>query len=858
MRKYLLLFFLSFSCFAQSNMSGGLILSGNNHRVGLNTEGVANKTEIYYNPESIIEFNNNFAISIDFFSINPTNYGPYFAANSKNFELLLLNVNNASTDNISIELIINGNLIINIPYNKKDLYWGNWHHLYLKLDIIKNKVYLKLDKNNYEANCNLPKHFEFIFTSGATKGYECISAAIKDFKLYNYKNNVVHHWELKEYGGTATYDKIGHIKANVVNPIWLLKKHGDWEEVLKLNLEESKYAGFAFDENLQRIIFVSKSYIYYYYILKDKVEKVKLNSSAPPNSVYVFNNVTNKLYASYCGGESEVAVYDERKRTWSKTDISKDFEQHYYWAAWFNNTLNGDLLFLGGYGWYKFSNLLQKYDFITKKWVINNTKGDFFAPRNALTVGASEFNNKIYLFNGYGNKSGKQDLGTYTFNDLYLFNFADSSYKKLWGFQNKEQKYVFLSNLFFDTDVNKLFVLGLYANTTSPSFYAAKMKTKSFSLFEICRTKPEVTLFNTYFNPDTNFVPGNIFFSKNSKQLFLVMHNYDQSNFMVSLYKIQTPLISGYMKDEFESALIPFWKKYYLDKIGTWSFFIFISFFAAYTIRKRAKIRNKSTELEPDDQKKIIFTPLDTTISPEIVEVKYNIKVFGNLELIDKSGKNIASGLSSKLTQLFLIILLNSKRNGQGITSEKLSLILWPDSDAQQQKNSRNTSITRLRNYLKDIEGLEINFTNNFWIIDSKFCDFFEFRYLSKYLEKSQSLDLGLITRFMDIVSENVLLTDSDYEWLDSAKSLIHQKIVQISCKILDSGITENDSLLTLKLTDAILCRDLLNENALKIKLATLKKMERLSAAQIAYNTFAKNYKEILNKDFPVEFSLLF
>lgn len=854
----LLLNILFFShCFAQQKIQGGLLFSGNELHFGFKTVKIWNRTAIYYNPDNVIEFKNNFAISFDFFSYDPLNFGPYFNAISGNDEIKLININAGTEDKVQIELIINSNIVITIPVDKKELYWNNWHYVYLKFDIDKNKIHVEFDKNKYDAYFKLPKVFRFHFSSGAKEGEECVAAAIKDFKLYNSKNEVVHHWALQEYGGTVTYDKIGHIKANVVNPTWLLKKHSEWEKVFEVVVENQSTQLPAFQpityNNIDDIIIIpdNNSFLYYY-VQSGKLERQQIKSASYKNNILIYNNVTNQLLSTYRGGEGEVATFNEMTKKWDKIETAKDFEKHYYFNSTFIDPLRGDLLMLGGYGWYKYSNKLQKYNYRNKSWEVIKTSGDYFIPRYYSVIGKSPDPNKIYIFSGFGNNRGRQELGFLQLMDLYELDLATYTFKKYWGSNEKKIKYNFLPHLYFDSVSKEIYAFGFNCNGLLDHIPFGNESVGEILMFRFGKNSKGIQLFNSFQNPDSTNFPCDVFYSEKTRQIFLIMIKKEGEKIEYSVYKMQAPPLSGVDEEQMQAALIPFWEKYHL--VGVSIFVLsagFIGISGIFLFRQRRKYVQKKINTGNGTNNLAQDIPVLFAGRDYLQDiVKYNVRAFGNLTIINKEGIDISASISKKLKEMFALILLNSRHNGKGITSEKLSTFLWPDSDYHQQKNSRNSAIVKLRSLLKEVEGLEILFENNFWVVKSEFCDYLKAQVLLNEIKASEYKNEKCLSEYLTIVKSGILLADLDYEWLDQIRAAYLQKIISFGLKIINGNHISRDSELAIELADAILIRDSINEQALKLKLEALIKMGRVPESQRVFTGFTKAYKEITNCEF--------
>lgn len=103
------------------------------------------------------------------------------------------------------------------------------------------------------------------------------------------------------------------------------------------------------------------------------------------------------------------------------------------------------------------------------------------------------------------------------------------------------------------------------------------------------------------------------------------------------------------------------------------------------------------------------------TVEEEIshaLKIQNSVYLLGDFFVYDKNGRDITHLFSPKIKQLFILILLNSK-NLEGISSKKISSILWPDKDLAKTKNIRGVTFNHLRNAISDIDGLELTFSGD-------------------------------------------------------------------------------------------------------------------------------------------------
>lgn len=233
------------------------------------------------------------------------------------------------------------------------------------------------------------------------------------------------------------------------------------------------------------------------------------------------------------------------------------------------------------------------------------------------------------------------------------------------------------------------------------------------------------------------------------------------------------------------------------------------------------------------------------------------IQLFGDFKVLDKNGYDITGQFTPKLKQLFLIILLYSQRNKNGISTRELTDILWMGHSSQSAKNSRGVTIRKLRLILELLDSIHIHFNVDRWSMTfggSVYCDYVDCLNLLKR-ENVHDTDFNL--NFYYIIQEGELFKGDSYDWLDDFKGFIGNNIVDILLKFIHELTIENDSELILKLTDRILITDPVNDQALAFKLKILIKQDNYNLSRFTFDRFCILYEEMYGEKFKVKFEEL-
>ncbi|HLN72591.1 MAG: LamG-like jellyroll fold domain-containing protein [Methylococcaceae bacterium] len=233
------------------------------------------------------------------------------------------------------------------------------------------------------------------------------------------------------------------------------------------------------------------------------------------------------------------------------------------------------------------------------------------------------------------------------------------------------------------------------------------------------------------------------------------------------------------------------------------------------------------------------------------------IQLFGDFKVLDRDGKDITSLFTPKLKQLFMIILLYSQRNKNGISTKELTDILWMGHSSQSAKNSRGVTMRKLRLLLESLDTVQIQFHVDRWSMafgGQVYCDYVECVSLLKR-EKVHDSDFNL--RFYHIIQEGELFKGESYDWLDDFKGFIGNNIVDILLKFINELSFQNDTELILSLADRILESDPVNDQALSHKLKALIRLNNYNLAKFTFDRFGGLYEEMYGEKFKVKFEEL-
>jgi two-component SAPR family response regulator len=266
-----------------------------------------------------------------------------------------------------------------------------------------------------------------------------------------------------------------------------------------------------------------------------------------------------------------------------------------------------------------------------------------------------------------------------------------------------------------------------------------------------------------------------------------------------------------------------------------------------YFRRRKAKATQKQAK------------PVENLAKPAQHQEK--IHCFGGLKVINPEGAEVSQKFSPKIKQLFILILLNSVNGQKGISTSKLSGILWPGMSTQNAKNTRGTNIQNLKAALASCPGIKLVYREKLWFMElSENCyfDYGEVDTQLKELEKSAGApsEEGL-HKLLDILSRGTLFPNMSESWLDPYISKMSDRIIEMGMRLFETLDETQHAQQLFKLAEVVSLHDPLNEPALRKKLQLLTHQGKLSLAHTVYDHFAKVYQEMYQESYPNDFKSL-
>lgn len=234
------------------------------------------------------------------------------------------------------------------------------------------------------------------------------------------------------------------------------------------------------------------------------------------------------------------------------------------------------------------------------------------------------------------------------------------------------------------------------------------------------------------------------------------------------------------------------------------------------------------------------------------------ITLLNGFKILNNKGKDITHQFSPKRRELLILILLYTIKEG-GISSRKMSEILWPGFPAKSQKNNRSTQIKEIRKILENQVPVEIIFIDKKWQVETSASVKIDIFSLEEFIpgflsaSKPKTVEKETILNFSRIVSRGPLLPQLEMEWLDKIKSDYNNSILDLLTPYIeDPGAFSNSE--CMEIIDAVLVIDPLYEVAVRKKVDCLLKDGKHMSAKKVVEDYKKLYESFYGEPADAEF----
>lgn len=833
---------------AQTEQQGGLKFFNK-----INITGT-NNTSLNLTPNNPISFDQNFTLQFDCSIWDTSHFGLItYIFNSDDFYIALLYSQHEKVSKSVLILSINGDSLYTLNnYNIGGMIYPNWAKISIQITAVDGTVKLlinnstiilqKIPTPNFNA---LNIRYGYLMPENLFPiGLNLPDMLIKNIKV-SLDDRDKYFWPLDEIEGNIALDTINGEKAIQQYGQWKSNENIYWKALDSIEFNEKP--AVAYDSSKEILYFVTQKYLWEYSLSDKKNKRINYANNHPEKADKIlFNQVNNKLMSYYRGGEGEISVFDSESKKWSKINSEKDTHQNFYYHTAFVDPLNGDVLTLGGYGFYSAKNNLRKYDFTDKTWYEVKKSGDVITPRSGAAIGYGKEPWEIYVFSGFGNKSGKQSMGFNEQKDLFRLDLRNHSFKKLWAGENtKINTFSNFSEMILDTSINVLYSLSydsLFTETQS-------LKSK---LYFISITDTIIKEVSEYLPAGSNAM---LAYDKKEKRFIAILLNKEREKTYAMIYSLDYPPLSYDDALNIQQSRI---KKFSSPEISN-AFIIIISsivvllLIMTWLFRRKYHKRSAVNVSEPKGLNIKLFYNNHNL---------FDVRLFGNFMILSSDKEDISKKLTPKLCELFLLVsvytlLPPQHHRSNGISTEEMTNLLWPDNSIVSAKNIRGVSLHHIREILNCSTGLNIVYKDKLWRLSvTEKIKIDVISYLDfKNNFNSHNYNREDIISFIRIFKHGGLLPEKCFQWLDQIKMNVDAESIALLSNLYLQKADSGDNELLLSIADVILKIDPVNETGLMYKLSALSSLGEQSLIQKTYEQFAEEYKRLYDEQYPKSLS---
>lgn len=811
-------------------------------------QSLDNRTKLNLTPESYLTLEKEFEISFDYKTtrLRPNDNNGLFG-----YVFRIINGENNNVDLISSLKDGNNTLYLNIVMGNSDsivqaIYpetaVNNWLRLKVKFDLVEDKlIFYTPDSFFVLENVGFKSKDDFKILFGANdfkqfKTSDVPTMQIRDLKISE-QGKLKYHWPLDETDENVVLDRIKKQKAEVKNPSWLSRKHQIWEP--KFEHEVNGQMMIAADDENGKIFLVGKDELLIYSVDNNNTKKVAYGNKPiffTSNYKAIYNSLDKKIYC-YIVDQGASCALDINSGVWQKlktpSNIETKFRHH---NRYFYPSDNSIYLF-GGYGRHKYNNEIRKINLNENTLMDLSTDSSVFRPRYLAGLGA--LNDTIYILGGYGSRSGNQLINPQSYYDLIGYSIKDSTW-----FNKFEIPYIIddmciANSMWIDGETRDYFALVFEKSKFDGHLQLIKGELDSPNIELLGNKIPFQFL-------DVRSSAGLLFMAKQKKLIAYSTYVTDSATTKTRIHEINYPpnAILDKVANPQESK-----KEAYL--FATIGCFVIIALIYLFYPKAKTKAKNSSENKDKDLEKTLSVNPAEILIN----KGEYQLIFFGGFQAINENSEDITVHFTPLLKELFLLIWLHTFKNNKGISTEKLTEILWYDKSEKSAQNNRAVNLAKLRNLLAGLGSFKLSKKTGYWKaiynesdIKTDYIDFL------KLTSSKTNLTKEKINHLIEITKKGPFLRNVQYPWLDAFKAHVSEMIIDTLIYFANLCDIKEDADFIIHLADSIFIFDVTNEDAMILKCKALYLAGKHSHAKATYEKFFKEYIEMYGQEYEEAF----
>lgn len=649
---------------------------------------------------------------------------------------------------------------------------------------------------------------------------------------------------LNENEGSDVHDINRKITGHVRNPVWLINDAFHWKKA-DVQYSSRTVAGSNINTGTQEFFYFNEDSITSYNVRTRDVYTRRYANKCPVHmrlGTNFLDEKNNRLYVYEVfdppGGEVTVACLDLDTMVWTTVSTQTLPTQLHHHSSYFDKK-NRRYIIFGGFGNTFYNRNFYMFDLETARWETLSYTGDRITPRYFTSMGYDEKENALYVFGGMGNESGDQAVGRVYYYSLYKMVLGENKVTKLWEIPWRKENVVPVRGMVVADEG------AFYALCYPEHFSRSALRLYRFSIadgtYEVLGDSIPIVSEKITTN-------ANLYHNKRTGELFSVVQefDYDDVGSQAKIYSLSYPPVTmgklKYYSHPEESGSI--WPLVVIIACG-------VGFLLYMLIPRKDKREKKEDVSAGKVQEPLPPPPPLPPVDGEKEKRANAIYLFGDFSIRNRSNRDITYMMSTKLKHIFLLILQYSLENG--ITTQELSELLWPNKPEDKVKNSRGVALNNLRKILCELDGISLVHEKGFYKIlftTACYCDYIRCLELISSAGTKPGID-----ELVPIVSRGKFLKSVDTLLLDSFKEHVERKLEPVLLIDIEKSHKSANHQITVTLCEALFHIDPLNEEALLYLVRSLVSLRMEENARHRYLLFAMEYKNAMGERYGKSFA---
>lgn len=631
---------------------------------------------------------------------------------------------------------------------------------------------------------------------------------------------------LQEDSGNIARSTRKRIWGKVANPVWLVNDSYYWKEEGRFSSKTFLSAGY--DDSRNSVYVFNRDSIIFLNIENLSISATSFAQKCPVDiflGTSFIDQRTGDIYSYEVyyddglrqAGATSVARLDRETLVWSplSSDVL-DMQMHHHDE--YLDTAGRRFIIFGGFGNRRYNGDFYSFSLDSLKWSrLPAQKGDAIWPRYFSSLGYDSVRDKIYIFGGMGNKSGDQVVGRRYFYDLHEVSLSTGRCRKLWDIPWESPNCVSVRNMIVSPEEDCFYAVCYPESVTESQLFVYKFSIEDGAFQKLANPVP---IFS-----DKITTNANLYMDKSLEKLILIVEeSHDDISSEVSVYTINFPPKTAGIPTVMRERIVGMIKY----GIAGLVLILMLSVLVRRIYHKKklkARIPEYVNQAEPQENA---------------------VMLFGQFSAKDRFGNDISEQFTSKLKQLLCLVL----QYRDGLTSKRISLLLWPEKEEDESKNVRGVTISNLRKILREIEGVSFVFSEGKFSLqasDAFYCDYLEM--LDIINAEKPDMD-----KFIGLLSRGAFLKSESDPFYDKFKSSVEQRIAPIMQVEIARRFELRQYLTCVTCAEILFGIDPFNDEALYYAVRAYKNVQREDAAAEIYHSFAVRYKNDYGQEYPKSF----